>query len=89
MFGIVNKPQFDLEKFTPGYPVILKNKRGINGAYEIQKANALTCEVNPLKLTFNVVGNDNGEPYCMDVIVNINQVLNKEYEIIPLIEDEE
>lgn len=85
MFGIVDKPQFDLSKFEPGYPVVLKNKRGINGIYKIQKVNALTWKVNPLKLSFTVVVDDRNEPYCMNVEVAIQQLLDKEYEIIPLI----
>ncbi|WP_315069659.1 hypothetical protein [uncultured Clostridium sp.] len=91
MFGIIERPQFDLNIFKPGYPVILKSPKGVNKVYRIQKCNALVCEVNPLKITFSVVAQDpkdDNKPYCMDVEVSINQVLEEEYEILPIVGDD-
>lgn len=86
--GVVNKPQFDMDIFKPGVPVILRAQRGIDGCFRTKKANALVLKAYPLQVVFCIVSKDLNDDYeSKNVNVLIEQIIDGTYEISFLKED--
>ncbi|MBN7575993.1 hypothetical protein C1H57_12605 [Clostridium sp. 2-1] len=78
LVGIVNKPQFDVDTFTVGKAIHVKQWAKSNG-YKIKDLDGLIKEIDPLRIHIWLF--NEGDDDCDYIVITISEVVSEEYEL--------